>query len=388
MIKNKYGPPVEGDDFFGRERETEYVWQRLMDGNNVMFPAPRRVGKSSFAKKLLAVAKADGWDTLEINLEKVHTEEAFMALFLEKLKDLSFWGRVKDKVSNLLDEVKSLKPKLKYEGVEVELEWQQKRADIYKAISDLLDHDKPTLIFFDELTVLLNSIVSVNSRKNEAENFLHWLRGIRQTSGSKIRWIFCSSIGISNFTFSHQITDAINDVPEYKLLAFDAETSLRLIKALEESANIELNDEIRQAMLDKIGYLLPFFIQILFERINSSIKVEQAKVDENLVANAYQDLLDDAHLNTWIERLQKQYGDKIDDAFVLLRHICQEKKGTKRDNLLNLMQSRHNDAEKAEQRLSALLHMLRNDGYLMDEGGLHFFRSPLIRDFWFKRHVL
>jgi hypothetical protein len=386
-MKNIIGPPVEGDDFFGREDEIQYVWQKIEDGNSIILPAPRRVGKSSFAKKLLSIAKQKGWETIDVNLEEVHSEPAFIALFIDKLKGLSWWEKAKEKAGGLLESIKSIKPTFKYEDVEVQLEWERQREDVYKAIAGLLDHQKKTLIFFDELAVLLTSIAKTENGKEQAANFLHWLRSLRQVSGTNIRWIFCSSVGIENFAYAHQLSDTLNDVPPYHLKAFDAQTSLALIKALEKDNNLELNDAVRQAMLDKVRYFLPYFLQILFEKISAIVKIEKAGINAELVVNAYQALLDESYLNTWVERLKEQYGDLEKDAFALLKHICQEKNGSKRDNLLNILQKRHNDPDIAEDRLSTLLYMLRNDGYLMDEAGLYHFRSPLIRDFWHNRFV-
>lgn len=388
MVVNKIGPPVEGSDFFGREKEIAFAWKRLQDGNHLILPAPRRVGKSSFAKKLVAIAKEAGWDTLEINLEEVHSEPAFIESFLEKLKSLSWWEKTKDRAGSLLDQIKAIKPTIKYGEAEVSFEWQRQKADVYSKISDLLDHGKNTLIFFDELAVLLNSIVKAEKGKDEVESYLHWLRSLRQVSGTKIRWIFCSSVGIENFTYAHQLSNTINDVHPYQLKAFDAPTSLKLLEALEQSYQTPLTDEVRQAVLDKIGYLLPFFIQVLFGKIHELISLEQHPVDRTLVDHAYAAIIEESHLNTWVERLKEQYSDLEADAFLLLRHICQEKTGSKRGNLLALLEHKYkNDSDKAEDRLSSLLYMLKNDGYLMDEDGLYYFRSPLIRDFWYNRFV-
>jgi|APTNR8051073442_1049403.scaffolds.fasta_scaffold00790_8 AAA+ ATPase superfamily predicted ATPase len=387
MVVNKIGPPVEGSDFFGREKEIDFAWKRLQDGNHLILPAPRRVGKSSFAKKLMAIAREAGWDTLEINLEKVHNEPAFIELFLEKLKGLSWWEKTKDRAASLLNQIQAIKPTFTYGDAAVSIEWQRQKADVYSKISDLLDHGKNTLIFFDELAVLLNSIVKAEKSKEQVENYLHWLRSLRQVSDTKIRWIFCSSVGIENFTYAHQLSNTINDVHPYQLKAFDTLTSLKLLEALEQSYQTPLTEEVRQGVLDKIGYLLPFFIQVLFGKIHELISLEQHPVNKALVDQAYANIIEESHLNTWVERLKEQYGDLETDAFLLLRHICQEKKGSKRSNLLDLLQHKHNDLDKAEDRLSTLLYMLKNDGYLMDEGGFYYFRSPLIRDFWHNRFV-
>jgi len=52
-VKNVVGAPAEGNDFFGRTKEIERAIELLEDGNNLILAAPRRVGKSSFARKLI-----------------------------------------------------------------------------------------------------------------------------------------------------------------------------------------------------------------------------------------------------------------------------------------------------------------------------------------------
>ena len=51
-IKNVIGGVAEGKDFFGRTKELERAIELLEDGNNLILAAPRRVGKTSFARKI------------------------------------------------------------------------------------------------------------------------------------------------------------------------------------------------------------------------------------------------------------------------------------------------------------------------------------------------
>ena len=44
-------------------------------------------------------------------------------------------------------------------------------------------------------------------------------------------------------------------------------------------------------------------------------------------------------------------------------------------------------AEKVDLALSKILEMLENDGYIMKNGALRTFRSPLLRDYWFDKFV-
>lgn len=66
-ISNKIGPPVEGDDFFGREKEIKKS-NRLLDSNHsLLLSAPRRIGKSSFAKRLIEEKKNQRWKCVYID---------------------------------------------------------------------------------------------------------------------------------------------------------------------------------------------------------------------------------------------------------------------------------------------------------------------------------
>lgn len=388
-MKNRTGAPVDGEDFFGREKEITYVWEMLQDGNNILLPSPRRVGKSSFARKMLEQARENSWETIEMNLEQVHSEIDFIVLFAEKLQKLSHFEQVKEAGNKFFVLLASLKPKFSVGGVSVSIEWQREKADIYRKLESLLSHEKETLIFFDEVAVLLNSILKAgNGNKGQVEEFLHWLRSLRQVTGSKIRWIFSSSVGIENFTSGHQLSKTINDFTRYELKPFSSESAKAMITALENGAtDIQLDNAIREKMLDQLGYLLPFFIQILFGEMRRRVRLDGAAVNVDLVEDSYTIICDGDYLNTWVERLQEQYKDFEPDAFSVLKHACQAKTGVKRESLSNMLHQKYEDIDRVESSLATVLHMLVNDGYLTEEKKLYLFRSPLIRDFWYNRFV-
>ena len=385
-MKNIIGPPVEGADFFGREKEFEYVWGRIKDGNNFIFPSPRRVGKTSFALKLIEAAKAERWNIVSINVEKITREFEFVEIFTDKLVDLDWFEKLKDGKNKFIEALGSLKPKIKYEGVEVGLEWNANKVDIYKQITDVIAHDEPTLIFIDELTVLLKVILeSSEDGKKEVNHFLHWFREIRQTSKSKIRWIYCSSVGIENFTHTLGISDTVNDMLKYELRSFSREDSMKMLNVLSRSYGLEIGEDIAESIINKLDYCLPYFLQLIFEKINSLIKIEEVPLNIAVVDLAYGVLTGEDHFNTWVERINEQYGENEENAFAILKLICEEKTGTSRANILNSLVATGLEINKAEAVTSQLIYMLNNDGYLIEENSLYRFRSPLLRDFWFNR---
>lgn len=384
-MESKTGTPVEGEDFFGREKELQYAWRRIKSGNNLILPSPRRVGKTSFALKILEIAKLEDWETISINLENNTSEVEFIETFVEKLKKLSAWSKIKVKGEKLLDTLKQFKPSYEQDGVKVSIEWQKNNINIYQQLNDLIDHEKPTLIFLDEFTVLLSRMIHQENGFESVTPFLHRMRDLRIKSGSKIRWIFCSSVGIENFTHTHKLSATMNDISDYFLKSFDNATSQQMLQKLGEGNNLRLTTDIQGKIIEKLSFCLPYFLQLMFEKINYLHEVENHPLTQEIVETAYNLLISEKHFNTWIERIDEQYGENNSHAFTILKHICQEQAGSKRQNLEHLIV--HPDISNTEEIVSKLLYMLKNDGYLMEENDLYLFRSPLLRDFWFNRFV-
>lgn len=387
VMNNRTGSPVIGDDFFGREKELEFAWTKIKEGNSFILAAPRRVGKTSFALRLLDLAKLEKWNILQVNLEEIKSEAGFVALFIEKIQQQSWWQRVKNG-SNIIERLlTSIKPTFEHDGIKASLEWQSKKADIYETLKKLIDHGEDTLIMVDEVTILLNSFLV--DKENGVQNvtfFLNWLRSFRQVAGTKIRWVFCSSIGIDNFTHQHQLSYTFNDVDSFPIGAFDLDTSRLLLKALSKSDNISLPDEVVSLILFKIGWQLPYFIQLFYSKIVYSKQVDDQPLTEATVQTVYKKLISEKHLNTWDERL-RDYGTLETNARLVLNRLCQIPIGEKREMLETALVARINDPEERNIVLSKLIYMLENDGYLAKNDGRYLFRSPLIKDFWFNRFI-
>jgi uncharacterized protein len=243
------------------------------------------------------------------------------------------------------------------------------------------------LIMVDELTILLNALVKdkENGLKN-AEFFLNWLRSFRQKSGTKIRWIFCSSVSLDNFTNRYGLGHTRNDITPFSLNAYDKATAVKLLKGLGEYENLLLTDAIIERMLEKITWFLPYFLQILFHKFNTLIKLEDEPCSIETVDKAYELLARENHLDTWDERL-KEYDDLDADARKMLKHICKNPNGESRSNLNSLLNKNNNDIDVVEEKVSKLLRMLQNDGYLMENSEKYVFRSSLLRDYWHFKFV-
>ena len=335
------------------------------------------------------MAEEKSWRTLEINLEGIKSEYQFIKTFIKDLQNMTWWGSVSSSITkNLASLLEQIDVSLEKDGFKASVAWKEKRKELFEKLENLFEHNKNTLIMIDELGVLLNTYLEDKEIGiSDAESLLNWFRSLRQKSGTNIRWIFCSSIGIKNFTNRHNISYIINDIEPYKLKSFDKPLARSLINNLAESKGFELNDKIIDNMLEKIDWYLPYFVQLLFKEIHRLNKVEEFPVDNSIVDTAYDRLIKNQYFDTWDERL-KFYYEVENNSRKILNKLCQNPKGESRKSLFDLTHQMSEPQEDTEKELGQILGMLTNDGYLHQNQDAKFvFRSPFLRDYWYNKFI-
>ena len=385
-ISNKIGPPVEGEDFFGREKEIRKA-NRLLDSNHsLLLSAPRRIGKSSLAKRLIEEKKQQGWKCVYIDLEETTTEEGFLRLVIESFKKNGIWKQLTEGMSKgvatLLDRIE----KVTIGGVvDFDIGKREEQEDLYKNLKELIKHDEDTFIVVDELTLFLGIL---NKSENGAEKvafILNWLRSLRQVSKTNVRWLFCGSVGLRNFTSAMNLGYTINDLMEFGLGELSREEAEGLLSGLCKSEDMEMSEELINYTLDKLHWNIPYFIQVIFSKLAEEYEDEVRKESIDI---AYNKLCSENYLSTWSERLS-EYREFEVPARQILKSLSTQPAGMERDAMLNILMTGQ-DASKVEEidyLLSKVLEMLENDGYILKMDSIRAFRSPLLRDYWFNKFV-
>ncbi len=85
-MNNILGQPVEGDDFFDRENDTQKLWSTLEEGNHVLLLAPRRVGKTSLAHRVGQEARRYQWRFALVDVQGCRDELGFLDKLFQELK--------------------------------------------------------------------------------------------------------------------------------------------------------------------------------------------------------------------------------------------------------------------------------------------------------------
>ena len=385
-ISNKIGPPVEGEDFFGREKEIRKA-NRLLDSNHsLLLSAPRRIGKSSLAKRLIEEKQQQGWKCVYIDLEETTTEEGFLRLVIESFKKNGIWKQLTEGMSKgvatLLDRIE----KVTIGGVvDFNIGKREDQEDLYKNLKELIKHDEDTFIVVDELTLFLGIL---NKSENGAEKvafILNWLRSLRQVSKTNVRWLFCGSVGLRNFTSAMNLGYTINDLMEFGLGELSREEAEGLLSGLCKSEDMEMSEELINYTLDKLHWNIPYFIRVIFSKLAEEY---EDKVTKESIDIAYDKLCSENYLSTWSERLS-EYREFEVPARQILKSLSTQPAGMERDAMLNILMTGQ-DASKVEEidyLLSKVLEMLENDGYILKMDSIRAFRSPLLRDYWFNKFV-
>ena len=384
-ISNKIGPPVEGEDFFGREKEIRKA-NRLLDSNHsLLLSAPRRIGKSSLAKRLIEEKKQQGWKCVYIDLEETTTEEGFLRLVIEAFKENGIWKQLAEGMSKGLVSVLDRIEKISLGPVDLNIGKREEQEDLYKNLKELIKHDEDTFIVVDELTLFLGIL---NKSENGAEKvafILNWLRSLRQVSRTNVRWLFCGSVGLRNFTSAMNLGYTINDLMEFGLGELSREEAEGLLSGLCKSEDMEMSEELINYTLDKLHWNIPYFIQVIFSKLAEEYEDEVTKESIDI---AYNKLCSENYLSTWSERLS-EYREFEVPARQILKSLSTQPAGMERDAMLNILMTGQ-DASKVEEidyLLSKVLEMLENDGYILKMDSIRAFRSPLLRDYWFNKFV-
>jgi hypothetical protein len=379
-ISLKAGPPVEGDDFYGREKELQYAWEyHISKGVSLLLSAPRRVGKTSFSKELIKRAEKKGWKTLYLDLEGITTASEFVKLFKKEFNPAGWFGKAVDIAVNLLKDINEFN----VAGNKISINFKVWRSETYGKIRLLIENSENVLIVIDELTIYLNHLLKQEESRDNVEFFLEWLRNFRQTT--KVCWIFCSSVSIENFASMHQLSKHLNDLHSFHIGAFSKDEAKDFISRLNVDEKVQFTESHIQYILNKLVWHLPFFIQILVNKINFLVSIEGKQLTNAAIDEAYNLLITENHFSTWDERL-KVYDEFEDNARRILK-LCVSPDGRSRNDLLIIFSTKKSEKEKTELMLSKLLEMLQKDGYLAEHNGKYIFRSPLLRDFWHDRYI-
>ena len=401
-IESSVGRPVRGINFFDREREQRLLWQHL-ETSHVLLLAPRRVGKTSLLLKLMDTSGDRGRQAIYVSVADARNEDDVVRKLIAALASHpgspKIWKRLQKGPFKRF--IGRLLPTLTAGPISVELEktapeegWPKLAEAVADAIAAV---GEPWVVLVDELPIFVLNLLrqdgGPDGEASRTRHFLNWFRHLRNpTEPSALRWVVAGSIGLDAVVARARLGDTINDLELFPLGPFAPEVADEFLVALGESYGLPLTAETRARIAERAGWLIPFYLQVLFSRLHdlaaeASLTPSPALVDrvvDELLTPAYR-----AYFDYWRQRLTEELGRPDDQRALGLLACVAERGEADRVALDHALSEWLPEPSERQRSLSFLLEVLENDGYLassLDRNERVWrFRSALLREYWLRR---
>ena len=276
------GPPVMGDDLYGRDRELHQLWETIEKGS-LLLTSPRRYGKTSVVKDMEKHPQA-GWSVIYTDLEDLHDPYEFLAALLSHINLTPL-----QKTRNLLRNARDATDEFQLlDLVRVNLRkpdgnWKKDGTEIFR---ELKKSNPRSIVILDNLPIyLLNLQETYGDDSSTISTFMRWLRKIRQDL--QIRFIICGSVGIDTIVDKYGLDTTVNDLAKLPLRPFEDTTAKGMITTLLDRYGINHTDDLIKEIMESIGLQVPFFIQLMLKEIREKTNRGRKDLTSKIISDSY-----------------------------------------------------------------------------------------------------
>ncbi len=356
--------------------------KRLLDfGEDIQMLAPRRIGKTWLMRKIMEDLDAEGWQCFFVDAEGMSSEEQFLHELCRKIEarqDLAkragahLWQRINQFLGGsgeggtLLQALGKLDPRR-----------------FAEALIEALDSSgNKTVILVDEISLF---VLALAGKDGEAtKTFLYHLRKLRQEY-KHVHWLMTGSIGLDVVARRLDLQGAQVDMTNFPLAPFDDAAARSYLASPSLPTPLIFEDDAFAHLAGEIGWLAPFYLKLVADRIRPTGKRgNRAVVTVADAKNALDEVLQPAFRDrfaTWGEHIRKNFPrDETAVLIVILDRLCTAADGETETTLLTLVATSHPSASR--RTVKDLLVALQSDGLLGRAGDRWIFRSGLIRRYW------
>jgi len=383
--------PALGVDFFDREEEVEAILRSLRN-DNILLVAPRRYGKTSVMRAVERKLTEQGYVCLYLDVMPVHSPEEFVyslaiAAFDARRERETFLAHLKSSFARLGERLQEVEVstsgfKAKFaQGVKEEISddnWAAKGYDILSAMKHLSEKDCICIIV-DELS---ECVTNIKRRDAEtARKFLQWLRSVRQTMFSDLKFILGGSVSFRGIVMNFGSLAWINDLKTIDIRGFSEKVALEFIKKAFDDRGWTYSDDIGRKILECLGApYIPYFISIFL----SMIFDDERWLNEDDIEELYNSKLLGAHgrgyFDHYKQRLRIYYEEVLARAAEeILKETCLS---DRYPTALAFDLYRRATGIEDEEKFMNLLYNLENDFYISVDGEQIRFQSKVLRDWW------
>ena len=396
-MKRANGNWVSGDRFWNRTEELKLLKLKVKEGAHQLVTAQRRMGKTSLLRELAERLK-DHYICLFVDLQKAPgPEDAVVALSVATHPYQSLWKKTSGIFSNVLGLIEGVN----YGEIGITLRagltaanWREKGDSLFQVLSDA---EKPVVLMMDEVPILVNRILKGDDftitpeRRREADVFMSWLRENSQRHQGKVTMLISGSIGLEPVLNQAGLSATLNTFSPFVLKPWDAATAKGCLDELAADYGLTFRDSAAEAVVRRLGYCIPHHVQMFFSNIyDRCMRKGAMEFSADEVEEVYQSDMLGIHghveLNHYEERLKLVLP--LESYALALEMLTETAVAGRLDReALAAFASHHHFSQAPLAGIQKeILQVLQHDGYLELGSNGYVFVSPLLRDWWEKRH--
>lgn len=380
-MKNIVGQVVRGKDFWDRKSEIAKIWQAIENGAHPLLVAPRRVGKTSIMFKILDEPKED-YAVVYVNTESADSENDFWHKLFNALMDEEFKNKNMLRLKSFYATLKTISiKKISTSGIEFDDGRVLDYAEAFERLVKEIDSDKKLIIMMDEFAQTIENIIKY-ANPFEAESLLKMHRTLRQNPKitSKVTFVYAGSIGLESVVAKLDAMKFINDLNSIKITPLAKDEAAKFAHSL----NALIQDDEVFYLLERIEWLIPFYIQLIIQEVHM-ICLEKSLhvISKETIDQAIERALDHRnHFEHWLARIKSAFEkDEFKFAKEILNQLSEHGTvGSKEiSNFADKYTLEHDQTKE-------IIHALVYDGYINNNENpkIYRFNSPILKLWWYK----
>ncbi len=378
------GQVVRGKNFWNRKYEIEDIKEAIKNGEHSLLVAPRRVGKTSIMHKILDESK-NAYIALYIDSEEDNFENEFWIRLFNALKKEEFINKFELNAKIFFNKIINMDiKKISLTGLERGDGKAFDYKDAFENLMSSLPKEQKVVIMIDEFAQTIENIIKYDSEKN-ALNLLKTLRALRQTHQSNnIIFIYAGSIGLESVVAKINGMKHINDLKNIKISPLELDDANDFVKTLLEDNNFDMGMTEIDYMLEKIEWLIPFYIQLILDEIKK-LSRKDPTITINIVDTAINNALEHKnYFDNWRSKIKEAFSDK---EYLFSKEVLNkisEKNTISKKKVANIADKYKISDDEKRETMQSLVY----DGYInnSDDAKVYRFNSPILR-MWWNRYV-
>ena len=341
---------------------------------------------------------------LQVDLQKSQSPaDALVELSVATRPYKKIWERTVDIFGNIMCLVTGSIESLKIDDLTLTLrsgltsaDWSAKGD---RLLNTLADSEKPVVIFFDEIAILINRMLKGSDYKitperiGEVDGFMSWLRENSIRHRGKLRIVLTGSIGIEPVLRQAGLSATLNTFSPFDLPPWDSDTAIGCLRALANQYDIRFEAGVPERIVELLGCCIPHHVETFFDAVYTNCKLlGRQEVTNDLVQEVYRTRMlgvsGHAELSHLEERLKMVLGP---EAYPLALELLTEAAvvGRLTMDAATYLSEQYTFANLTfKDVLQQILGIFEHDGYLRKVGAEFRFISHLVRDWWKARFGL